>query len=135
MRLELTKECALIAVAAYLIGLTIDNFFTGVIALLFFLLILGVVKDYLEELLNRDTGDESPAGSEDSEPKITNLLRDKEQKIVDALKEGEMTQTELMARTGMAKSTLSRTLKDLEEREVVIRYDSGMSKIVKLTNQ
>lgn len=75
-------------------------------------------------------------GSEDTEPKIsTKLLRDKEQKIVDALKEGEMTQTELMARTGMAKSTLSRTLKDLEERGVVIRYDSGMSKIVKLANQ
>ncbi|MFO7967925.1 MAG: hypothetical protein R6U44_10050 [Archaeoglobaceae archaeon] len=45
MRLELTKECVLIAVAAYLIGLTIDNFFTGVIALLLFLLIFGVVKD------------------------------------------------------------------------------------------
>lgn len=55
------KECAVIVVAAYLIGLTLDNFFTGVIALLFFLLIFGVIKDYVEELFSKNTGDESPA--------------------------------------------------------------------------
>ncbi|CAD7775193.1 hypothetical protein AIOGIFDO_01737 [Candidatus Methanoperedenaceae archaeon GB37] len=45
---------------------------------------------------------------------------------------GEMNQTELGVRTGIPKSTLSRTLQDLERREVIIRYDEGMSKMVKL---
>ncbi len=43
-----------------------------------------------------------------------------------------MTQTELSARTGIPKSTLSRILQSLEERGIVERYSSGMSKTVRL---
>jgi len=47
---------------------------------------------------------------------------------------GEMNQAELAARIGIPKSTLSRTLQDLERRKLIIRYDNGMSKMVKLTD-
>jgi uncharacterized membrane protein len=43
-----------------------------------------------------------------------------------------MNQADLSARTGIPKSTLSRTLQNLEERKLVFRYDNGMSKMVKL---
>jgi len=45
-----------------------------------------------------------------------------------------MNQAELAARIGIPKSTLSRTLQDLERRKLIIRYENGMSKMVKLAD-
>lgn len=61
------------------------------------------------------------------------LLKGNERKIIETLIDhGEMNQTELSERTGIPKSTLSRTLQDLEARDLVRRYENGMSKMVKL---
>ena len=48
---------------------------------------------------------------------------------------GEMNQADLSARTEIPKSTLSRILRDLEDRGLVFRYDYGMSKMVKLDSK
>ncbi len=45
---------------------------------------------------------------------------------------GEMNQAELAVRTGIPRSSLSRILADLEKRGLVIRYDFGTSKMIKL---
>lgn len=47
------------------------------------------------------------------------------------MKYGEMNQADLSSRTGIPKSTLSRTLQNLEDRRLVHRYENGMSKMVK----
>ncbi|WP_209629229.1 MarR family transcriptional regulator [Methanofollis sp. W23] len=61
------------------------------------------------------------------------LLKGNERKIIETLIDhGEMNQTKLSERTGIPKSTLSRTLQDLEARDLVRRYENGMSKMVKL---
>nr|AAU83013.1 hypothetical protein GZ26B2_10 [uncultured archaeon GZfos26B2] len=43
-------------------------------------------------------------------------------------------QAELAARIGIPKSTFSRTLSDMERRKLIVRYDNGMSKMVKLAD-
>ena len=64
---------------------------------------------------------------------LLNLLKGNERIVAEALmKYGEMNQADLSARTGIPKSTLSRTLQNLEERKLIFRYDNGMSKMVKL---
>ena len=66
---------------------------------------------------------------------LLNILKGNEQKIIKELLEGEeMNQAELAARIDIPKSTLSRTLQDLERRRLIIRYDNGMSKMVKLAD-
>ncbi|QYZ77953.1 winged helix-turn-helix transcriptional regulator [Methanofollis formosanus] len=61
------------------------------------------------------------------------MLKGNERKIIETLIDhGEMNQTELSDRTEIPKSTLSRTLQDLEARSLVHRYENGMSKMVKL---
>jgi DNA-binding HxlR family transcriptional regulator len=63
---------------------------------------------------------------------LLNLLKGNERSVMEALmKHGEMNQADLSARTGIPKSTLSRTLQNLEERNLIFRYDNGMSKMVK----
>lgn len=47
---------------------------------------------------------------------------------------GELNQAELASRADIPKSTLSRILADLEKRGVIIRYENGMSKMVKLSD-
>jgi uncharacterized membrane protein len=47
------------------------------------------------------------------------------------IKYGEMNQADLSSRTGIPKSTLSRTLQNLEDRKLIHRYENGMSKMVK----
>lgn len=64
---------------------------------------------------------------------LLNILKGNEHKIIKELLEGEeMTQSELAVRTGIPKSTLSRTLHELERRNLIVRYENGMSKMVKL---
>jgi hypothetical protein len=63
---------------------------------------------------------------------LLNLLKGNERSVMEALmKYGEMNQADLSARAGIPKSTLSRTLQNLEERNLIFRYDNGMSKMVK----
>ena len=61
-----------------------------------------------------------------------------ERKWAEVVKElfgsGEMNQAELAARIGIPKSVISRTLSDLESRRLIIRYENGMSKMVKLAD-
>ncbi|MDD1686282.1 helix-turn-helix domain-containing protein [Methanoregula sp.] len=64
---------------------------------------------------------------------LLNLLKGNERNVMEALmKYGEMNQADLSTRTGIPKSTLSRTLQNLEDRKLIFRYDNGMSKMVKL---
>lgn len=64
---------------------------------------------------------------------ILKVLKGNEPKVMKILIEcGELNQAELASRTDIPKSTLSRTLADLEKRGLVIRYENGMSKMVKL---
>ncbi|MBA2862861.1 MarR family transcriptional regulator [Methanococcus maripaludis] len=61
------------------------------------------------------------------------ILKGNEKTIVKILMDhGEMTQSELFERTKIPKSTLSRTLSDLELRGIILRYEHGISKKVKL---
>jgi len=64
---------------------------------------------------------------------LLKILKGNEKNIVKILIDhGEMTQSELFERTKIPKSTLSRTLADLELRGIVLRYEHGISKKVKL---
>jgi DNA-binding transcriptional ArsR family regulator len=66
---------------------------------------------------------------------ILNILKGNEQCVIKELFDGgEMNQAELAARIGISKSTLSRTLYDLESRKLIIRYRNGVSKMVKLAD-
>jgi predicted transcriptional regulator len=142
MKIEITRECALIAIAAYLAGLMIGDFIEGVLAFLFIILILWAVKDCVEKLSNKSKenhgGSSDPASQGPSNPSegisiLLKSLKDGERRIVECLHEyGEMTQTELAAKTSIPKSTLSRTLRSLEDREIIERYSNGMSKMVRL---
>ena len=80
----------------------------------------------------------SSAGAvpEDDRPGLLRILKGNENRVIEALMEyGEMNQADLSARTGIPKSTLSRILRDLEDRGLVFRYDYGMSKMVKLDSK
>jgi|GEM_PF-6493225 len=66
---------------------------------------------------------------------ILNILKGNEQIVIkELLDSGEMNQAELAVRIGISKSTLSRTLYDLESRKLIIRYRNGVSKMVKLAD-
>ncbi len=66
---------------------------------------------------------------------LLRVLKENERRIVKILLEnGEMNQSELASRTNIPKSTLSRVLADLEKKELIIRYEKGMSKMVKFAN-
>ena len=66
---------------------------------------------------------------------ILQILKGNEREVAKTLLElGELNQAELSARADIPKSTLSRTLADLEKRGLVVRYGNGMSKMVKLAD-
>lgn len=75
----------------------------------------------------------SPEHAFAAEPdNLLNLLKGSERVVMEALMNyGEMNQAALSARTGIPKSTLSRTLQNLEDRKIIFRYDNGMSKMVR----
>jgi len=67
--------------------------------------------------------------------KLEETLTPIELSIVEELRiENNLTQTELCRRTGIAKSTMSRTLDRLERKEIIERIGEGMSKRVRLVN-
>jgi len=75
----------------------------------------------------------SETAPEADRAELLKILKGNEKRVIEALMEyGEMNQADLSARTGIPKSTLSRILRDLEDRGLVFRYDYGMSKMVKL---
>ncbi|MBE0524952.1 MAG: MarR family transcriptional regulator [Methanosarcinales archaeon] len=66
---------------------------------------------------------------------ILKILKGSECEVAKTLFEfGELNQAELASRTDIPKSTLSRTLANLEKRGVISRYENGMSKMVKLAD-
>jgi len=66
---------------------------------------------------------------------ILKTLKGKEQIIINELiNTGAINQSELSSRTKIPSSTLSRTLHDLEQKGLIIRYYNGMSKMVKLND-
>jgi len=66
---------------------------------------------------------------------ILKTLKGKEQIIINELtKTGAINQSELSSRTKIPSSTLSRTLYDLEQKGLIVRYYNGMSKMVKLND-
>lgn len=66
---------------------------------------------------------------------ILKTLKGKEQTIINELhKTGAINQSELSSRTKIPSSTLSRTLHDLEQRGLIVRYYNGMSKMVQLND-
>ena len=83
-----------------------------------------------------DTNPDVPEQNRENNIKsILNILKGNEQCVIKELLDcGEMNQAELAARTGLSKSTLSRTLYDLESRKLIIRYRNGVSKMVKLAD-
>lgn len=64
---------------------------------------------------------------------ILGVLKGSEPKIIKTLLDfGGMNQAELVVRTGIPRSSLSRILADLEKRGLIIRYGFGTSKMIKL---
>ena len=140
-----TLDCVIIAIASFLLG-----------ASAFYLLFLGFTDTEKERIEHgaeqKGTGSESPlkmdadthtiqipeTGSAipENEAGLLKILKGNEKRVIEVLMEyGEMNQADLSARTGIPKSTLSRILRDLEDRGLVFRYDYGMSKMVKLDSK
>ncbi|RJS73070.1 MarR family transcriptional regulator [Methanophagales archaeon] len=83
-----------------------------------------------------ETSKSSAGVTSEDEAGLLKILKGNEKRVIEALMEyGEMNQADLSARTGIPKSTLSRILRDLEDRGLVFRYDYGMSKMVKLDSK
>ena len=135
-------DCVVLSIAAFLLGITAVSLFliytkspgdstvipqpaSGSLQEIQ----LGVqdpCHDPISEAFPENTQDEGSSH-------LLNLLKGNERNVMEALmKYGEMNQADLSARTGIPKSTLSRTLQNLEDRKLIFRYDNGMSKMVKL---
>lgn len=81
---------------------------------------------------NSDTTEQD---KEDNARDILRVLKGNERKVVDVLLGAEaLNQAELATMTEINKSTLSRTLHDMEQRGMIVRYENGMSKMVKLAD-
>jgi DNA-binding XRE family transcriptional regulator len=127
-------------------GLPFRSAFLAMVA--FFLLgalIMSLVherKDSMHETPSNalaETADTNPDVSEQNRENniesILNILKGNEQCVIKELFDSEeMNQAELATRIGISKSTLSRTLYDLESRKLIIRYKNGVSKMVKLAD-
>ena len=83
-----------------------------------------------------DTNPDVPEqNKEDDVRDILRVLKGNERKVVDVLLGTEaLNQAELATITEINKSTLSRTLHDMEQRGMIVRYENGMSKMVKLAD-
>lgn len=117
------KDCLIIAASSFLLGASI----------LYLLYARPGTFDHTETYPQvPDSNSEIGSGNIEN---IINILKGNEQRIIKELNDsGEMNQAELAARIDIPKSTLSRTLQDMERRRLIIRYDNGMSKMVKLAD-
>ena len=139
-----TLDCVTIAIASFLLG-----------ASAFYILLVGFripeSERMEEETKTGEAGSEPALQVQDADTQVPEtsetapeadraellkILKENEKRVIEALMEyGEMNQADLSARTGIPKSTLSRILRDLEDRGLVFRYDYGMSKMVKLDSK
>ena len=88
-----------------------------------------------KESVGLTTIDEPVAAQKNNLDVVLKTLKGKEQMIINELiKTGEINQSELSSRTKIPSSTLSRTLHDLEQKGLIVRYHNGMSKMVKLAD-
>jgi DNA-binding MarR family transcriptional regulator len=88
----------------------------------------------LAEIADVDS-DTTEQNGEDNVRDILRVLKGNEQKVVEVLLgAGALNQAELATMTEINKSTLSRTLHDMEQRGMIVRYENGMSKMVKLAD-
>ncbi|HEY9246485.1 MAG TPA: MarR family transcriptional regulator, partial [Candidatus Methanoperedens sp.] len=87
------------------------------------------IEDNAPSVLQAESASADKSNTDD----ILKILKGNDRKVTEVLVEfGEMNQTELASRANIPKSTLSRALSDLEKRGLIIRYENGMSKMVKL---
>jgi len=126
-------DCIVIAITAFLLGVGTMVLFRIYSKPSYDAAIVSLQNE--EPLLEIQKGPDSstPDQTADAGPDIVlNLLKGNERSVMDALMNyGEMNQADLSARTGIPKSTLSRTLQNLEDRKLIFRYDNGMSKMVR----
>jgi len=81
----------------------------------------------------------SETAPEADRAELLKILKENEKRVIEALMEyGEMNQADLSARTGIPKSTLSRILRDLEDRGLVFRltpsFNHSQKIIISLSN-
>lgn len=127
---------------ADMIIVTVSAFLLGISAI--YLLFVDV-KPALEKKSERVSSVKNAANSSHDKKQIPGImdqnkieeilgvLKGSEPKIIKTLLDfGKMNQAELVVRTGIPRSSLSRILADLERRGLVIRYDFGTSKMIKL---
>lgn len=127
---------------------------TDMLIVTFFACLLGINTMYLLFFDSKNTQDENlndvlsnnaplvagttgipVAASKDNAKIFLKVLKGNEYKIMKTLlKHGEINQAELATITDIPKSTLSRILAGFEKRGVVIRYENGMSKMIKLAD-
>ena len=126
-------DCAGIAIAAFLLGISTAFIFQKDAGPSSDRIIISHPdpESSLEIQNSSQNSHQETAFTEESH-NFLNLLKGNERSVMDALmKYGEMNQADLSARTGIPKSTLSRTLQNLEDRKLIFRYENGMSKMVK----
>jgi len=132
-------DCVLLSVAAFLLGVTAIILIQSGLRVP---LDRNMINPGSDPEIASDTYPQLQNPIEETDPghltmdepeAFLNLLKGNERLVAETLmKYGEMNQADLSARTGIPKSTLSRTLQNLEERKLIFRYDNGMSKMVKL---
>ena len=128
------KDCLLIAASSFLLGVCIVH-----------LLSIKPEPDmridhttaqtFDNAVTHPEVRDLNPEIGPDKIENILNALKGNEQLIIKQLNDSqEINQAELAVRIGIPKFTLSRTLSDMERRKLIVRYDNGMSKMVKLAD-
>ena len=117
------KDCLIIAASSFLLGASI------------FYLLSARPETFDHAATHPQVPDSNLEIESEKIENILNILKGNEQRVIKELNDsGEVNQAELVARIGIPKSTLSRTLQDLERRKLITRYENGMSKMVKLAD-
>ena len=131
-----TLDCVTIAIASFLLG-----------ASAFYILLVGFripeSERMEEETKTGEAGSEPALQVQDADAQVPEtsetapeadraellkILKENEKRVIEALMEyGEMNQADLSARTGIPKSTLSRILRDLEDRGLVFRLTPSIN--------
>jgi len=97
--------------------------------------LLFFFRSETKESIDLTTIDEAVVTQKNNLDVIIKTLKGKEQMIINELIDtDEINQSELSSRTKIPSSTISRTLHDLEQKGLIIRYYNGMSKMVKLAD-
>jgi uncharacterized membrane protein len=128
------KDCLLIAASSFLLGVCIV-YLLSVKSEPDMRLDHTTAQTFDNAVMHPAVQDLNPEIEPDKIENILNALKSNEQLIIKELNDSqEINQAELAVRIGIPKSTLSRTLSDMERRKLIVRYDNGMSKMVKLAD-